>query len=84
MTRPMASSALSHLRVLDLSRVRAGPTCCRILADFGADVIKIEAPPGIDPNDGMNGPRDGFDMLNLRAGSLTVTTQRCRTASRTA
>ncbi len=51
------STALDHLRVLDLSRVRAGPTCCRVLADFGADVIKIEAPDGVDPNEGMSGPR---------------------------
>jgi formyl-CoA transferase len=37
-----ASSALSDLTVLDLSRVRAGPTCVRQFADWGADVIKIE------------------------------------------
>ena len=46
------SKALAHIRVLDVSRVRAGPTCCRILGDFGADIIKIEAPPGVDPNEG--------------------------------
>ncbi|MBI3435314.1 MAG: CoA transferase [Proteobacteria bacterium] len=73
MTRPAGSAALSHLRVLDLTRVRAGPTCCRILADFGADVVKIEAPPGVDPNDDMSGPRDGFDMLNLHRNKRSLT-----------
>ena len=73
MTGPAGSPALSNLRVLDLARVRAGPTCCRILADFGADVLKVEAPPGVDPNEGMSGARDGYDMLNLHRNKRSLT-----------
>jgi crotonobetainyl-CoA:carnitine CoA-transferase CaiB-like acyl-CoA transferase len=71
MTAP--STALSHLKVLDLTRVRAGPTCCRVLADFGADVIKIEAPHGLDPNASVSGARHGYDMLNLHRNKRSLT-----------
>ncbi len=67
------ATALSGLRVLDLTRVRAGPACCRMFADFGADVIKIDATAGADPNEGMSGPRDGYDMLNLHRNKRSIT-----------
>ncbi|TAK71779.1 MAG: CoA transferase [Betaproteobacteria bacterium] len=73
MTDIPASTALWRFRVLDLSRVRAGPTCVKQLADFGADVIKIESPPGVDPNEGMGGLRDGPDFQNLHRNKRAMT-----------
>ncbi|HYG42562.1 MAG TPA: CoA transferase [Bordetella sp.] len=70
-----ASPALRRFRVLDLSRVRAGPTCVRMLADFGADVIRIEPPPGIDPNEAMFAAdrwSGDFQNLNRNKRSLTL------------
>jgi crotonobetainyl-CoA:carnitine CoA-transferase CaiB-like acyl-CoA transferase len=73
MPRIAASTAFSHLRILDLSRVRAGPTCVRQFADFGADVIKVESPPGVDPNEGMGGARTGSDFQNLHRNKRAIT-----------
>ena len=62
---------LSRFTVLDLTRVRAGPTCVRQLADWGARVIKIEAPPG--PGEAMGGPRHGPDFQNLHRNKRSLT-----------
>jgi crotonobetainyl-CoA:carnitine CoA-transferase CaiB-like acyl-CoA transferase len=64
---------LSHLRVIDLTRVRAGPTCCRIFADFGADVIQVEATVGADPNSTVLGARLGSDSQNLHRNKRSIT-----------
>src|SRR3990167_10366407 len=72
MGNPPAATALARLRILDLSRVRAGPTCVRQFADFGADVIKIEMPPSVE-SDSMSGPRHGFDMQNLHRNKRAMT-----------
>jgi crotonobetainyl-CoA:carnitine CoA-transferase CaiB-like acyl-CoA transferase len=73
MTKIAASTALSRFRVLDLTRVRAGPSCVRQLADWGADVIKIETPPGVDDKEGMGGPRLGPDFQNLHRNKRSLT-----------
>jgi crotonobetainyl-CoA:carnitine CoA-transferase CaiB-like acyl-CoA transferase len=73
MPRIQSSTALAHLRIVDLTRVRAGPTCVRQFADFGADVIKVESPPGVDPNDDMGGPREGPDFQNLHRNKRAMT-----------
>ncbi len=62
---------LSRFKVLDLTRVRAGPTAVRQLADWGAEVIKIEAPPG--PGEGLGGPRHGPDFQNLHRNKRSLT-----------
>jgi len=69
MPRITASPALSSLRVLDLTRVRAGPTCVRHFADFGADVIKIETTGAED----LGGARDGPDFQNLHRNKRAIT-----------
>ena len=68
MPRIQASSALSRLRVLDLSRVRAGPVCARHFADFGADVIKIETAGDED----LGGARHGSDFQNLHRNKRSI------------
>src|SRR6202163_1833433 len=67
-----ASKALARFKVLDLTRVRAGPTAARQLADWGADVIKIELPRGLDQAD-MGGPRHGPDFQNLHRNKRSLT-----------
>ena len=61
--------ALSHLRIIDLTRVRAGPTCVKQFADWGADVIKVELPDGED----MLGERHGSDFQNLHRNKRSLT-----------
>ncbi|MBY4898465.1 CaiB/BaiF CoA-transferase family protein [Cupriavidus sp. AU9028] len=76
--------ALSHLRVLDLSRVLAGPWCTQNLADLGAEVIKVErprvgddtrgwGPPWIDPSAQAPGPDSTYyAAANRGKKSITV------------
>src|SRR5437764_5996089 len=62
---------LRRFKVLDLTRVRAGPTAVRQLADWGAEVVKIEAPP--TPGEGLGGPRHGPDFQNLHRNKRSLT-----------
>lgn len=65
---------LSKYTVLDLTAHRAGPTAVRQLADWGANVIKIEAPASISNDKGsLIGSRNGFDFQNLHRNKRSLT-----------
>ena len=68
---PKARLPLEGLLVLDLTAHRAGPTAARQLADWGADVIKIE-PPG-EGNDATGSSRHGPDFQNLHRNKRSMT-----------
>ena len=72
--RPSESRGpLSRFVVLDLTRVRSGPTAVRQFADWGANVIKIEAPENLDSSKGMGGVRDGPDYQNIHRNKRGMT-----------
>jgi crotonobetainyl-CoA:carnitine CoA-transferase CaiB-like acyl-CoA transferase len=66
----MGRLPLARFKVVDLSRVRAGPTCVRQLADWGADVIKVEDPR--DDSD-LGGDRHGPDFQNIHRNKRSIT-----------
>jgi crotonobetainyl-CoA:carnitine CoA-transferase CaiB-like acyl-CoA transferase len=66
----MNAGPLSRFKVIDLTRVRAGPTAVRQLADWGADVIKIESPDG---DSGLGGERHGPDFQNIHRNKRSLT-----------
>ena len=72
MAFPRASQALSRFTVLDLTRVRAGPTCVRQLADWGANVIKIDAILEDAGGEQLGGPRHGADFQNLHRNKRAI------------
>lgn len=68
----MTAGPLARFTVLDLTRVRAGPTAVRCLADWGANCIKVEMPPSAGEMD-MGGPRHGPDFQNLHRNKRAMT-----------
>jgi crotonobetainyl-CoA:carnitine CoA-transferase CaiB-like acyl-CoA transferase len=72
MTEPKSSAAekpLAGITVLDLTLARAGPTCVRHMADWGADVIQVQQPSA---GEDLIGSRDGFDYQNLHRNKRAI------------
>ena len=67
-----ASAALQRFRVIDLTQVRAGPTACRQLADWGADVIQVQMPEHMRGDDTLGG-QDGSDYQYTHRNKRSVT-----------
>lgn len=68
-----ASLPLGDIRVIDLTVARAGPTCVRQLADWGADVIRVEVPIHADDPSAILGTRRGSDFQNLHRNKRSLT-----------
>src|ERR1700731_4214398 len=64
---------LSRFKVIDLTLARAGPSCVRTLADWGADVIRVEPPPEDGEAGELVGRRDGSDYQNLHRNKRAIT-----------
>jgi len=64
---------LSRFKVIDLTLARAGPSCVRTLADWGAEVIRVEPPPSDDDAEELIGRRDGSDFQNLHRNKRAIT-----------
>ena len=68
----LMNGALEGLTVIDLSRVRAGPSAVRPFADWGANVIKIETPLGYKKGEDFGGSRYGSDFQNLQRNKRSL------------
>jgi crotonobetainyl-CoA:carnitine CoA-transferase CaiB-like acyl-CoA transferase len=64
-----APQALAHIKVVDLTRARSGPTCVRQLSEMGAQVIKVEAR---DADDDGTGVRHDFDFQNIHPNKRSI------------
>ena len=73
MTSKPRKGPLARFRVLDLTRLRSGPTAVRQLGDWGADIIKIETPEGLGVSDGWGDSRLGPDFQNLHRNKRSLT-----------
>ena len=63
---------LARFKVVDITQARSGPTAVRQLADWGADVVKVELPASME-TDVMGGRRHGFDFQNLHRNKKSLT-----------
>ena len=70
MPEPQPTRALSHIKVIDLTRARSGPTCVRQLSEMGAQVVKVEA---IDADEDGTGERHSFDFQNIHPNKRSLT-----------
>ncbi len=67
-----ASRALARITVLDLTRVRSGPTAVRQLADWGANVIKVEIPQALEADGALGALRHTADFQNLQRNKRSL------------